>query len=77
VVNPLTAQINAIDRQPSYSSSGYKYNYAPSNYYGTSANPLLDSLTGNSGYYGGAPNSSAAALNALGAVVGPMLLGVP
>ena len=77
VVNPLNAQINAIDRQSSYNYSGYNDNYSPSNYYGMPANPLLDSLAGNSGYYGGAPNSGAVALNALGAVVGPMLLGVP
>jgi hypothetical protein len=76
VVNPLTARINAIDSQQGYNYNGYNYNYAPSNYYGTPANPLLDALTGNSGYSGGVPNSNAAALNAIGAVVAPMLLGV-
>jgi hypothetical protein len=84
-VNALTVQINSINRQSGYgyngggyNGGGYNgggYNYAPSAYapsnYAAPVNPLLGALTGNSGYYG-APNSNPT-LNAVGALIGPML----
>jgi hypothetical protein len=86
VVNPLSAQINAIDRQLRYGYGGYNYapsDYgAPANYNGAPTNSFLGALTGNSGSYGanpgyaGAPNNNPA-MNAIGAMLAPMLGGLP
>ena len=69
-VNRLTTQINALQRQIGYSYNGTNYGYTPSSY-SAPTNPFLGALNANSGYYG-APNNNPA-LNAVAAVVGPML----
>jgi hypothetical protein len=93
VVNPLTAQINSIDRQLRYGYGGYSYvpsDYgAPANYNGAPANSFLGALMSNSGYnganagyygpnpgYAGAPNNNPA-ISAIGAMLAPMLGGLP
>ncbi len=69
VVNPLTAQINARQRQLGYTYNTTNYGYAPTSYTAP-VNPLLGTLTGNPAYYGAAANNPT--LNAIAAVA-PLL----